>query len=108
MPSIDALIPALYLRGISTGDFTETLESILGANATGLSAANIVRLKEGWEVEYQQWSRRDLSGRTYVHWWADGVYFNVRLEDQRRCILVLMGSLARRHQGADRRRRRGA
>lgn len=94
VPSVDALIPALYLRGISTGDFTEALESILGPNATGLSAANIVRLKEGWEAEYEEWTRRDLSGKRYVYWWADGIYFNVRLDDQRRCILVLMGALA--------------
>lgn len=94
VPSVDALIPALYLRGISTGDFTEALESILGPNATGLSAANIVRLKEGWEAEYEQWMTRDLSGKRYVYWWADGIYFNVRLDDQRRCILVLMGALA--------------
>jgi transposase-like protein len=59
-----------------------------------LSAANIVRLKEGWEAEYLQWTRRDLSASRHVYWWADGVYFNVRLEDQRRCILVLMGALA--------------
>jgi putative transposase len=94
VPSLDALIPALYLRGISTGDFTEALESILGPNAGGLSAANIVRLKEGWEAEYEAWTKRDLSGKRYVYWWADGVYFNVRLDDQRRCILVLMGALA--------------
>lgn len=94
VPSVDALIPALYLRGVSTGDFTEALESILGPNAAGLSAANIVRLKEGWEGEYEQWTRRDLSAKRYVYWWADGVYFNVRLEDQRRCILVVMGALA--------------
>lgn len=100
VPSIDALIPALYLRGISTGDFSEALESILGPNAAGLSAANIVRLKEGWEGEYQQWIRRDLSAKGYVYWWADGVYFNVRLEDQRRCIL------AGWHQRTDRRHRR--
>src|SRR3954466_15036578 len=92
--SIDALIPALYLRGISTGDFTEALESILGPNAAGLSAANIVRLKEGWEADYQEWTARDLSAKRYVYWWADGIYFNVRLEDQRRCILVLMAALA--------------
>jgi putative transposase len=94
VPSIDALIPALYLRGISTGDFTEALSSILGPNAAGLSVANIVRLKEGWQSEYEQWSRRDFEARRYVYWWADGVYFQVRLEDQRRCILVLMGALA--------------
>jgi len=94
VPSVDALIPALYLRGISTGDFTEALESILGPNAVGLSAANIVRLKEGWEVEYEAWTNRDLNGKRYVYWWADGIYFNVRLEGQRRCILVLMGALA--------------
>ena len=94
VPSLDALIPALYLRGISTGDFTEALESILGPNAVGLSAANIVRLKEGWEAEYEAWTTRELSGKRYVYWWADGIYFNVRLEDQRRCILVLMGALA--------------
>jgi len=93
-PSLDALIPALYLHGISTGDFTEALESILGPNAVGLSAANIVRLKEGWEGEYEQWTARDLSDKRYVYWWADGIYFNVRLDDQRRCILVLMGAMA--------------
>jgi len=93
VPSIDALIPALYLHGISTGDFTEALAAILGPNAAGLSASNIVRLKEGWEVEYEQWTGRDLVGKRYVYLWADGIYFNVRLEDQRRCILVLMGAL---------------
>jgi len=93
VPSLDALIPALYLRGISTGDFSEALAAILGPQAAGLSAANIVRLKEGWESEYDQWIHRDLSGKRYVYWWADGIYFNVRLEDQRRCILVLMGAL---------------
>jgi len=93
VPSIDALIPALYLHGISTGDFTEALAAILGPNAAGLSPSNIVRLKEGWEAEYEQWTGRDLVGKRYVYLWADGIYFNVRLEDQRRCILVLMGAL---------------
>ena len=78
-PSIDALIPALYLKGISTGDFTETLAAILGEKASGLSATNIVRLKVGWEADYKAWSQRDLSQKRYVYWWADGVYFNVRL-----------------------------
>lgn len=93
-PSLDALIPALYLRGISTGDFTEALSAILGDNAAGLSAANIVRLKEGWQAEYAQWQQRDLSGKRYVYWWADGIYFNVRLSEDRPCVLVLMGALS--------------
>lgn len=93
VPSIDALIPALYLKGISTGDFTEALQAILGPNATGLSATNIVRLKKIWEREYEEWNERDLSGKRYVYLWADGIYFNVRLEEDRTCILVLMGTL---------------
>jgi len=93
VPSVDALIPVLYLKGISTGDFSEALEAILGPNATGLSSANIVRLKEGWQKDYETWSARDLSGKRYVYWWADGVYFNVRLEPDRPCMLVLMGTL---------------
>ncbi len=94
VPSIDALIPALYLRGISTGDFTEALEAILGPQAKGLSPTNIVRLKEGWKQEYEQWRKRDLSEKHYVYVWADGIYFNVRLEDERTCILVLIGATA--------------
>ena len=93
VPSLDALIPALYLHGVSTGDFTEALAAILGPSAAGLSPANIVRLKAGWEQECQQWQERDLSGKQYVYWWADGVYFNVRLTEDRPCILVIMGSL---------------
>ena len=92
-PSLDALVPALYLRGISTGDFTEALSSILGANAAGLSATNILRLKEGWQGDYAQWQQRDLSGKRYVYWWADGIYFNVRLSDDRPCVLVILGAL---------------
>jgi putative transposase len=93
VPSIDALIPALYLKGISTGDFTEALMAILGERASGLSATNVVRLKAGWEEEYKAWCRRDLSARRYVYWWADGIYFNVRLDEERSCVLVLMGAL---------------
>ena len=93
VPSIDALIPALYLKGISTGDFTEALSAILGENAAGLSPTNIVRLKQGWEQEYKGWSCRDLSGKRYVYMWADGIYFNVRLDPDRPCMLVLMGTL---------------
>jgi transposase-like protein len=91
-PSIDALIPALYLRGVSTGDFQEALEAILGPQAKGLSATNIVRLKEIWKQDYQEWRKKDLSDKYYVYIWADGIYFNVRLDDERTCILVLMGA----------------
>ncbi len=93
MPSLDALIPALYLKGISTGDMQEALEAILGPKAKGLSATNIVRLKEGWMKDYEDWCRRDLSDKRYVYFWADGIYFNVRLEKDRPCILVIMGAL---------------
>ncbi len=91
-PSIDALIPVLYLKGISTGDFSEALTAILGEGAVGLSAANIVRLKEGWQQEYDQWSRRDLTGKRYAYFWADGIYFDVRLTKERPCMLVIMGA----------------
>ena len=94
VPSVDALIPALYLRGISTGDFTDALEAILGPQAGGLSATNIVKLKEGWGEEYREWTQRDLSLKHYVYLWADGIYFNVRLSADRPCILVLMGATA--------------
>lgn len=76
--SIEEFLPWLYLRGISTGDFSETLKHLLGADATGLSAATISRLKQDWEQDYQEWSRRDLSKNRYVYVWADGVYSNVR------------------------------
>ena len=93
-PTLDTLIPALYLNGISTGKFEVALEAILGKGAAGLSPANIVRLKESWEQEYEIWSKRDLSDKRYVYWWADGIYFNVRLTKERPCMLVLMGTLA--------------
>lgn len=91
-PSLDALIPALYLKGISTGDFTDALTSILGEGAAGLSATNIVRLKEVWQQEYDEWTKRDLSTKHYVYLWADGIYFNVRLTPERPCLLVLIGA----------------
>jgi transposase-like protein len=93
--ALDELIPWLYLKGISTGDFSEALQSLLGKDAPGLSPNVIVRLKEKWGQEYDQWSRRDLSERAYVYIWADGIHVNVRLEneaDQRQCLLVLMGA----------------
>lgn len=91
-PSIDALVPALYLQGISSDDFPTALEAILGPQAKGLSATTVVRLKEIWTEEYQQWSKRDLKGKRYVYVWADGVYCNARLEDERSCLLVIMGA----------------
>lgn len=93
--SLDELIPWLYLRGISTGDFTEALQALLGPQAKGLSATNIVRLKESWQQEWKSWSRRSLEGRRYVYLWADGIHFNIRLEtpgNNKQCILVLMGA----------------
>ncbi len=91
-PSIDALIPALYLKGISTSSFPEALKAILGDNVSGLSAANIVRLKQVWEKEYDSWRRRDLSGKRYAYVWVDGIYFNVRLQPERPCVLVVIGA----------------
>jgi putative transposase len=73
VPSVDALIPALYLKGVSTGDFTDALAAILGEKASGLSASNVVRLKASWEADYQAWRQRDLSQKRYGYWWADGV-----------------------------------
>ncbi len=95
-PSLDNLIPTLYLKGISTGDFMEALEAILGENAKGLSANTIVRLKRQWEQEYKDWAHRDLTNKRYVYFWADGIYFNVRLEDtenKRQCFLIIIGAL---------------
>ena len=91
-PSIDALIPALYLKGISTSSFPEALKAILGDNVSGLSPANIVRLKQVWEKEYDTWRRRDLSGKRYAYVWVDGIYFNVRLQPDRPCVLVVIGA----------------
>ena len=92
--SMDELIPWLYLKGISTNDFPEALQALLGADAKGLSASTITRLKSVWEEEYADWSKRSLAGKRYVYLWADGIYCNVRLEDDRQCLLVLMGATA--------------
>lgn len=95
--SLDDLIPWLYLKGISTGDFQEALQALIGPDAPAVSSNVIVRLKEQWAREYDQWSRRDLSDKTYVYLWADGIHVNVRLEDEgnkRQCLLVLMGATA--------------
>ncbi len=93
--SVDNLIPVLYLKGISTGDFATALESILGPQASGLSATNIVRLKQCWEEEYKDWNRRSLKNKHYVYFWVDGIYFNVRLDDERQCVLVIIGATAK-------------
>ncbi|MFC1595386.1 IS256 family transposase [Gemmatimonadota bacterium] len=90
--SIEELIPWLYLKGISTGDFQEALQALLGPGAGGLSATTINRLTRIWEDEHQTWSRRSLESKEYVYIWADGIYFNIRLEEDRQCILVIMGA----------------
>jgi transposase-like protein len=92
--SIEELIPWLYLKGISTGDFSEALTALVGPAAQGLSASTITRLKEVWQAEFQDWSQRSLKGKEYVYVWADGVHFNIRLEEDRQCILVLLGATA--------------
>lgn len=92
--SLEELIPWLYLKGVSTGDFTEALKALLGPDAPGLSATTVTRLKAAWGAEYDAWSKRSLEGKRYVYVWADGVHFNIRLEQERQCILVLMGATA--------------
>lgn len=88
--SIDILIPELYLRGVSTNNFKQGLSALLGEKAKGLSPSTITKLKKCWEEEYGQWQKRELSGR-YVYIWADGIYFNIRLDKDRPCILVVIG-----------------
>ena len=90
--SIEELIPWLYLRGISTGDFSQALAALLGPEAPGLSASTVVRLKQVWQQDQEAWSKRSLADKRYVYWWVDGIYFNVRLEEDRQCILVVMGA----------------
>ena len=93
--AIEELIPWLYLKGISTGQMGEALQALVGEKAKGLSANVVVRLKEQWSVEYEQWNKRDLSDKEYVYVWADGIYAKVRLEDdanKKQCFLVLMGA----------------
>jgi putative transposase len=90
--SLDALLPVLYLRGISTGDFQEALAALLGRDAPNLSPAVLTRLKAGWQDEFGRWQKRDLSARRYVYVWADGVYLQARMEPDKQCILVLIGA----------------
>ena len=90
--SLEVLIPVLYLKGISTGDFEEALAALLGKDAPGLSASTIARLKEVWIDEHARWQKRDLSARRYVYVWADGIHLQARLEDEKQCILVMIGA----------------
>jgi putative transposase len=92
--SIEELIPWLYLKGVSTGDFSEALKALVGPECPGLSATTVTRLKGVWEKEFQEWNQRSLEGKQYAYVWADGVHFNIRLEEDRQCILVLMGATA--------------
>jgi transposase-like protein len=90
--SLDALLPVLYLRGLSMGDFQEALAAILGKDAPNLSPSVISRLTGEWQQEYDHWQRRDLSARRYVYMWADGVYLQARMEPQAECMLVILGA----------------
>src|SRR5450631_2090771 len=90
--SLEVLIPILYLKGVSTGDFEEALAALLGKDAGGLSASTIGRLKEAWSDEHARWSRRDLSSKRYVYFWVDGIHVKARLEDDAQCLLVIIGA----------------
>ena len=90
--SLEMLIPILYLKGVSTGDFEEALAALLGKDAPGLSASTIARLKEVWIDEHERWQKRDLSARRYVYVWADGIHLQARLEDEKQCILLIIGA----------------
>jgi len=90
--SLEVLIPILYLKGISTGDFEEALAALVGKEAPGLSASTIARLKEVWTEEHARWHKRDLSAKRYVYCWADGIHLEARLEEQAQCILVIIGA----------------
>ena len=90
--SLDALLPVLYLRGVSTGDFQEALSALLGKDAPNLSPSAITRLTAEWNADYERWQKRDLSARRYVYVWADGVYLQARMEDHAECMLVLIGA----------------
>src|SRR5215217_3623544 len=90
--SLDALLPILYLRGVSMGDLQEALGALLGKDAPNLSPSVVARLRDEWEADYARWQRRDLSARRYVYLWADGVYLQARMEPQAECMLVLIGA----------------
>src|SRR3954471_15825082 len=90
--NVEELLPWLYLKGVSTGQFVEALVALLGPDAPGLSAATVRRLTEAWQEEHARWQKRDLSARRYVYLWADGVHFTPRLDHERQCLLVLIGA----------------
>jgi len=92
-PRLTEVLPLLYLRGLSSGDFSEVLEVLLGPEAAGFSATTITRLLQVWQEEYRVWCRRSLAKKEYVYIWADGIYFNVRLEEDRLACLVIIGVL---------------
>lgn len=92
-PRLEEAVPVLYLRGLSTGDFSEALQALLGSAASGFSATTVTRLLKVWQEEYRTWRKRSLAGKEYVYVWADGVYFNVRLEEDRLACLVIVGVL---------------
>ena len=96
--AIEELIPWLYLKGVSSGAFAEALQALVGPQAAGLSATTITRLMTVWQDEYKAWNRRSLEGKQYVYIWADAIHFNIRLEEDRQCILVLMGATADGHK----------
>lgn len=91
-PTLEGALAVLYLKGISTNDFPTALAAILGESAKGLSATTITRLKRVWEEEYNAWRPQQLPAEEYAYLWADGVYFNVRLDEERSCILVVIGA----------------
>ena len=96
--SMEELLPWLYLKGISSGDFSETLAALLGPDAPGLAASTITRLKAVWWDEYEAWQRRDLSVKRYIYFWADGIYFSPRLDHDKQCLLVIIAADALGHK----------
>ena len=90
-PQVNEVLPILYLKGLSTGDFGEALSSLMGVAAAGFSASTITRLLKGWQDEYEEWHKRPLGDKDYVYIWADGLHFQIRLEEDRLACLIIMG-----------------
>ncbi len=89
--SIEVALPYLYLKGISSGDFDSVMKALLGADAAGFSADTVLRLRKTWQEEWEQWDKRRLESKNYIYWWVDGIYLQARLEDEKQCLLVIMG-----------------